>query len=745
MLNITLKSTFQDSTGFNWDYYEDDVVPGTYYILPRPGFVSDASGRPSFQIVTYQTDGSDNGSGYCRMDVQLTVPAAIQQAIGAQIQQRSGSTPVFTTLDLNPGGSATLLFTSGGNSLPFTVPASSFGSDVASFVLQLDKAQLDTLEAAFTASGGAYEVVYHLSVPARLPGVTAVLSFDSSIAFQYQVTEPTFNSWGDETSPGSVQELLQESASSKTTITWGMADPPASLQQDVANWANATLADLVQAEVQKVIQLQGMQSGSSFSINEVSSFTATYAENQVIAWVLSPSATLPTFPDMGLQIAPSESTVNQQQQVMTVSAHLPFSGGSSALGSSITAGGNTVLVDSVTVTVSYPTLSQADSSHTFSANGSFTFAAQYDAGHGPAWDLSYVATYHGNTAPPVTGEVTGVDNGAYTLQLPDVGLLTVTFDATQAFATQGAKPTEVDVTVTFPNSDGHGNPFSESVKLTSAAPAGSITSIMAVPVNAGYNWQAVHVFSGSTSVTGPLNQGATGSSQTIPPPNGMHETSLIILVPAKSKHPVLEADVSMWYEGTPQAIPGAPASLPSKASPAVFSLIPGSSPMTHEVFTGLVNGDQPLVYSATFTSASGQVVIEDQLIENTIPSIMLSPTQRYFTLLVTPAAIDWASAKFTSVTVLVTVSIAGTAGEERALAWNQGETAPRYLTYSYQVGQAVSYLWEAEYTVPGVGALSTTPATATDIILNIPAQPPTDAVTVQFQAVTPASSSVVSV
>ena len=365
MLNISLHDSYTDPTGFDWEYYGDDTTAATYYIVPRPEYVLDDHGNPSFKVVRYQTDDKTSGSGYCRLDVQLGVPDDVKAAIAQQIVQRGGpANPTFDALPENAGGVATILIPGQARQQLLSAGVANFGSDVVDLVLELSKEQLDSLVAAFTTKGGGYEIQYTLSVPARLPAVDATLHFDSTIAFQYQVTQPSYNDWGDETSPGSVQKLLNESAASSVVLDWG-TPPSDELRQTVATWANLTLASQVKAEVDETMQMQGLSSGESFSISDVSSFTTEYHSNEVIDWILVPTRTLPSFTDLGLDIAQFTTTVNEQQQVMQVCVDVPFTGQSSN-------GADGAAVEAVTVTVSYPGLSEADGTATFHHPGAAT-------------------------------------------------------------------------------------------------------------------------------------------------------------------------------------------------------------------------------------------------------------------------------------------------------------------------------------------------------------------------------------
>jgi hypothetical protein len=691
-------------------------------------------GQPSFQIVRYATNDQSNGAGYWRFDVELSVPAEVLSAIKADIPTRfpNAKSPLFDALNYNPGGAAYLDFAAGGQNLSFSATASSFGSNVASFLIQMTKTQLDTVSAAFSQSGGAYEIAYQLSVPARLPSVNAVLSFDSSIAYKYQVTQPSYNSWGDQVSPRTVQAFLTQSAASKVTITWGISNPSPQLEQDVATWANSTLADLVAAEVKQVIAVQGLQSNNSFNISDVSSFTNSYSQNQVINWLIQPMAALPSLTELGLNIQNFTTTVNEQQQMMTVSAHLPFNSDSANAPNVPKANDVPMLIDHVTVTVDYPTLPQANASYTFTSNGSQTFTAPYDTTHGPDWNLSYDVTYTGPSTP-VQGTISAIDQGNYTLALEAAGILTVVFDATQAFATQSTKPTEVDIRFSYVNSDGTGEMITHTlvIKATDSPQQGSITSYIAMPINSTYNYQATYVFPGSVTYVAPVVQNQTGFMQLIPASAAIHSTQLIIVLNNATDQPIFDATVQVWYQEPPNVY-GAPSTLPTQQSPAVFTLTPASLQSTgyswaSATFTGLINGNQPLIYSASINAASGQIDINDQMIENDQASVMVSQIQRYYTLEVSPAAINWNTATFSSVEVLATAKITGsgksTTQQQRTLTWNKGDLGNAFMSYSITDGQTLAYDWKANYITPGSPVQSVTGSNVTDVILNIPPHP----------------------
>ena len=421
------------------------------------------------------------------------------------------------------------------------------------------------------------------------------------VAYQYQVTQPQHHMWGSDT-PGSTQAILNASQSSTVTLNWGEANPPVSLQQAVANWANTTLATLVNSQVQEQLALQGETSSESFSINEVSSFTETYQNNQVIDWIIQPQALLPSLTDLNLNINSYTATVNEQQQVMTVTTNVPFAADQELVPVNEFA---EVLVRSVTVTVSYPGLPQAAATYTFTSNGSQVFACAYDTSQGPAWSLSYSVTYVDPSAP-VTGTVSNIDQATYTLSLTEVGIMSVTFDASQAFAASTGPNTlkQVSINLTFQNVDGSG-PFINqqlTINSTDSVQRATFTSFLGVPLTTTYNYTATFVYVNGFTYTAPTVSGNTGFSQTIYAPAAVHSTEITILISNNDPNQILEANVNVWYPSTPN-IPNI-AQQPTQASPTQFQLMPsgtGAYTWANDTFDGFINGDEPLMYSATIT------------------------------------------------------------------------------------------------------------------------------------------------
>lgn len=747
MLNFNLKGTYKDNTGYTWDFYRDDQLgpdpdPNVFYIVPKPQFVMDATGKPIIQIQTYQTDGKNNGSGFCKFQVELGVPANVSAGISSFIlsdkTKFSGVTkPIFQSLSLNPGSKATAEFQVETEKYSSTVEASDFGGDTANFLLSLNKVQLDSLKAILSKKGGSIDLTYHLSVPARLQSVSALLTFDSAIAYKYQVTQPTYNGWGDETSPGSAKGFLTSSASSHFKPVWGISNPPSSLVNEVTSWANSTIADLVSAEVQDVIATKGLKSSESFSINEVSSFSANFEANTVVKWIIEPNAILPSLADLGLNISDFEGPINEQTQQMVVTTNLPFTGKKNKTTIKLPKDkkGATVSVKSVTVTVKYPGLPQAKSKVIFSCNGSHTFSTPYVPDHGSTWSLGYTVDYDSTEVPPISGSIDNITSAQQYLKLQEVGFLVVQFDAGQAFANEFIKPDEIDVRFAYNNPSG--NTADEVTQLlkflkTDKSHIQLVSSLSPLPISNTYNYQVTYTYNG-VSYKAPLVQNKNGFSQIIPAVNTVHLTNIIAyLSPSKAAtNPLLQATLQIWFEDT-KNLPTGVTNQPSEASPATYTLNPGTLSnggiFVKATFTGVKIANTPIVYTATIDfAASEQVMIPaTKLAFDTSSSIMLNAVNRYFTLEVDANSLAWSGAKFNQVQVLITFykTMGGTRTKDiqESLTWNKGETGTRYLTIPYAHGtETVSYDVEIDYPPLSTPYKKTG---LTDIIFDVPSTAP---------------------
>lgn len=501
-----------------WEYHGDTDDNTLFYITPQPAWVLDEHQMPRIQLVTYQTsgqpEGQPNGSGYCTLQVQLSVPTAVIEAVTANIQDVYKVNPRFLSLPFQPGTLVSLTYPDGqGGTTGQQVAASDFGSNTAIFQLPLDADQMKTMKAALAATGGSpFEVQYNIMVPAIMPSITMELSFNSVIALNYQVTSHEHTHWASSsTYTYDISKQLTSSGASTVTLTAGPGISQAD-QDRVRDWGQATIESLVAKEVAAALALQDSASGTqSFDVSQISSFTENYVEQQTIVWRLQPQTVLPSFGDLGLtvdQIAALEPTVDVRKFVATVTPACNFVDSEQSLNPSIAPPTGTYLTDeqklkTLDVTIKYPTLDgSATRTHTFTDNQPNTWEANWDIAAGGVYSLEYVATYANpgsdGQVRQVHGEIKNIEASAYTLPLALMGTLNVVFDASTFFANTGVKQDIKEIDVAFVYNIPQAEPLLKTLRLNSTNMSGVITSYTAAPITTDYFYTVTYIFTDST-------------------------------------------------------------------------------------------------------------------------------------------------------------------------------------------------------------------------------------------------------
>ncbi len=744
MLNYEKKGSYTDSVGFLWEYFQDDTDLSIFYVVPRPDWVINDKGKPEVKLVQYKTDQpATNGSGYITFNTQLTVPDNVRAGVEGKIAVEFPAAPKpyqLNPLDYNAGCTADFSLDVKGTTTSYTATASEFGANIASFRADLDADGMKTIKGLLSSAGGGLDITYNLNVQARLNAVTATLSFNSAIAFQYQVQHAQHHAYAADT-PRIVTKLLNESASSKVHLKWGIENPSQELVTSVTDWANSTIAAQVSAEVKTALSMLKEESYDSFKINEVSSFTSVYDTDQVINWKLFPKASLPSVSD----ISDFVTEVETRQQVMTISTNLPFEGDKVQGANVPKIDAKPVELKQVTVKVDYPGLSEADSTYVFTKNGSATFVAPYNAAHGDTYNVTWTAEYVDSGAQPaVTGQELDVAKSNYAIELPTVGILNVSFEARNAFAPLNAaggsvKPptvTSIDIDFHFANDHGGGKAIHQ--KKTIQAPGKNknastqvvFASYLAHNVVTGtdYSYVVTYHFDEGPDFVG-LATSSNSYNETIPTPPAPHPTNVLIIAALAdttqgggTEPTVLEADVSVWFDEDLK-IPGA-GPQPDKSNPTNFKLVPqkdGGTIVARDTFYGFINGYVPLVYTASISTLMGeQVTIQPTLIENHQTTILINPGTRYTTLTVDMDAVDWTANKYDKIVLSVNATVPDANGGSTTIGNTQTfnyvtpaapakTNVPRYITYTRKPEQKViDFTWTATYIQNGVGTTTAT-------------------------------------
>lgn len=281
--------------------YGDDADPNAWYIPPQAVWTVDGNGMPQFALVKYKLpDGKV--SGFCRFSVQLAIDPAKQAALRQLIP--GASQPQFDWVR----SGATFTYTVDGQSTTIASQPSNFGSQVVTFSVPLpDENHVNAFINAFSpggSQGGTFGVGYDLAANTRLPAVTVVTTFNSSIAYQYQV-ENRFrlqrdyhsDTWGHTSVTERpvfigtyVHELLQQTQAGTVKVTPGAGLTPA-LLQTVTQWANQQLHKDVEDAVGTALSLIRNPT-ADFSMNNVASFTHTLSSSNVVPWYFTVDTTL---------------------------------------------------------------------------------------------------------------------------------------------------------------------------------------------------------------------------------------------------------------------------------------------------------------------------------------------------------------------------------------------------------------------------------------------------------------------
>ncbi|WP_437593525.1 hypothetical protein [Sorangium sp. So ce1000] len=676
MLDILKRGTVEVG-GAAWEYHGDTVDPTVFYVTPQPVWMM-SNGVPEIEIVEYQTsDAATNGSGYCTLKIQLGVPDSVMPQIVSDIVSRFGvATPKFLTLPFQTGTVVNLTYPDGqGGTTGLQAAGTDFGANAAIFQVPLDADQMKTVKAALREAGGSpFEVQYSIIAPAHMAAVTAELSFDSTTAFNYEVTAYEHTHWAESSSwTYDIQKKLAESNASSIIITKVDPSLPESVVDRVREWGQATIADMVKQQVQAALALeQGAGGTQSFSISQVASFKETYQQNEVVLWRLLPQAVLPSFGDLGLterQIESLESVVDKRQFVATVTPQCLFKGSSKgSLQSSISPGDNPFMtnvipLDHIDVTVTYPTLTSSESrTHTFTDNTPFTWQGDWDDAAGGVYSLSYKAVYADADNTTVTGKIDNIDATAFTLTLASIGTLNVTFDASRFFAIESKLVDELTVDFVFliPG----GAPFLVNATLSAASPQHTFSSISPVPITTGYIYTVTYIFN-PTVTANPYTTDAkqqNGQWVRLAQPDLQQSFNVIVDVGDPNDPEVLSATINFYYDGTPY-FPDIPASenlpAPTDSSPIQLNFPISGSQAKHQMQTVTFFANTkatPLTVNASLIDSDGnQVQLGPyDFSPQTVALLLVSASKQFAFLEAEPTIVDWTTKPLASIIVHVT-------------------------------------------------------------------------------------------
>ncbi|WP_323121239.1 hypothetical protein [Burkholderia alba] len=314
MLDIATSDTLRYDFGgraYTIQIYRDNQDNKKYYIVPQPQFAVAANGLPEFSLRQFKN--SNSVSGQCNFQTVLQTPPGSIEAVRNKFGQdiRIGGwdwTSGMTWFNYQYPDEKGQLSSHSALAWPSLAPTTSDigqASALASFSISLpDQGAVSAFITAFGPSGsggGTYELQYQMHVPGTLPGVSVTVGFNSTTAFDYeQKVHIDRNVWGSETGRTvQVQQYLSQSQAGSIDYVWGKIDPLSPQGQVVTNWANQTLQNAVTNAVNSAIAMMQSNHPSgddyTFSMSQVSSFSYTYSQNQVVDWIATSSVLLQPF------------------------------------------------------------------------------------------------------------------------------------------------------------------------------------------------------------------------------------------------------------------------------------------------------------------------------------------------------------------------------------------------------------------------------------------------------------------
>ncbi|PYG90375.1 hypothetical protein LY28_00258 [Ruminiclostridium sufflavum DSM 19573] len=418
MINIQKSIVFNYGDSQRVTVYGDFDDLNTWYIVPTPRFAIDKTiGQEMFTLREFVTDTGITGN--CNFTVELYVSdeerSVVKQYLGQDIvfgQLNWVNITSFFTYDLK-----------GEKQVANATPAQ-FAENQATFDIFLpDQEAVNCFKDAFGPGDqgvSPFFMQYEGMALSKLPAVDVTVKYDSVLAFEYEKTvEVDRNIWGKETSrKAAVKEYLKNSDAGNTDIKWNIPNPDEEMKQRVYDWAWITLEGLVNKAVDDAVKLLGEAHADQFSLNQTSSFSRNYKENQVVDFNVSP---------MGSQF----KRFNENEWEKHFSR---VDNRSLTINFTIMDDLSQNKIKSVQVNVKYPTL-QPEPSHTFTqedcSNWTLEADGYYEGGIFKAsYQYQYIVTFEIETKlTPYTSPWIPSENARVILPAAALGVQSATFRA----------------------------------------------------------------------------------------------------------------------------------------------------------------------------------------------------------------------------------------------------------------------------------------------------------------------------
>lgn len=624
-----------NGTSYSIQVYKDNLKVGVYYILPQPIIQIGNTGLPSFSLTSF--NNGQETTGQCNFTTVLQTPpgavGAVQEKFPGAIigaWEWSGGSAWFNYQYPDEQGAMQAFSTVAWPSLQPTtaIGQAAQSSGQASWSVSLpSQAAVQAFVNAFNGpNAGVFSVEYQMQVPGSLPGVDVTISFDSQTAYQFEQTiKVDKNIWGSVTKETvTINQYLKQSQAGTINIVWGAIDPDSSQGQQITNWANQTLQNQVQASVNQTMAMmsQNVPAGQdyTFSMNQVSSFSTHYVQNQVVIWVAQSATMLPGFtPAVWAEVFRTVDTRPLTVVFALENTNLSVVG-----------------ISGVTLYVSSPsgndigTLTDASSNWIFSRPAAVTPSGAPNLSYSYYYVVQYVGGQSWQSPSVATNALT---TPAVTINAGDLKALAVSFQCTNipfGLGTGKVDYVEVDFTFVNPASDTQTDPQTVTQVLTfrdnqTVTPIQFFTYL---PYTTTYQYAVKYVMGDGTAIT-------------MAPTTPDNANRVLINSPLTQQTVML---IALWSNGMSNVGVSARWVDPNNdvSAPSKTWYLPSSSAEPADwVFTAPNN---PAAYPQI---TSQQMVINGKIVRPNTPwnndgvFIAVSGTQTSYTVIIDPSLVDW--------------------------------------------------------------------------------------------------------
>lgn len=556
MFDFSNKNIFIDDKGYEWEYFGDTSNHSLFYIAPHPTIFAENK-VPHIDLIEYQTNDSNNGSGYLHLDIELVVPEEIKRSIALKIENDLNLNPSIEPIPFEQGGTVDIDYQVENKSFILTAPVIAVnGNFIASFVERLDgQSMLVFISALSDSQSHDLKVDYHVKVNTLLQGVDCTLTLNSAQTFVSQIGADITKSIATCDILAIVDEHLDAPSSPACSVNIISADQTVApqrlkqlqewgkmvirervkhdisalevekrqlgchfidhnqsdylgqellkkfnLPQDVLQasnrWMQNELGDKYQVPVQKLVAAVEEQVDCLVpaKIENINSFQLKFLAQNTVPWFLDNSNPL-SLVSSGCSWPSCFKILNQKQFLLHVIAAVDFS-----------------VISKIDAWVDYANLPANKNTYEFSRNSvAHLFSCAYDNKAGDSCRFSYIVHYIDQQKPPLLIIWPNVkDQAPIVINPTDSGHIKTTFDAGVVnFDTQVES---ISVSFFYQNSSANTAPLTRQFELNNDTRAITVQSIVERPINNPYVYTVTYQLKNGEQYAAPCQ---TSNAETI--------------------------------------------------------------------------------------------------------------------------------------------------------------------------------------------------------------------------------------